>query len=337
MTEQIKKIADNYLKGSDVVLRIEGLYGDASYRRYYRLFLKSGKTLIVMKMPAGLSSASEEITNYKGDKEEPPYINVSKYLSKIGMPVPEVHFYDKQNGTIVLEDIGDALLLGELESSGSNNVVNLYKTALDLLIKLQREAKDDGKAIPFKRSFNATLLNWEFNHFLEYGIEARLDLKVTPSFRDEFARLTGKITGKITGMKEIFVHRDFQSKNIMLKEGRFFLIDFQDALLGPYVYDPVALLRDSYFSLESKALDELIAYYSKSAGLNEKEVRRDFDLVTIQRKLKDAGRFVYIDKVKGNSSYLKYIPSSLSYVKSALTRNPEHKELQGLLEPYLKG
>jgi aminoglycoside/choline kinase family phosphotransferase len=110
------------------------------------------------------------------------------------------------------------------------------------------------------------------------------------------------------------------------------LIDFQDALMGPYAYDLVALLRDSYIHLTPARVDHLVDdYLSRRSDLDAEQFRCAFDQQTVQRKLKDAGRFVYIDRVKGDSRYLQWIEPTLNYVKTALDRRPELEALRSCL------
>jgi aminoglycoside/choline kinase family phosphotransferase len=113
------------------------------------------------------------------------------------------------------------------------------------------------------------------------------------------------------------------------------LIDFQDALLGTVVYDLVALLRDSYVVLSPALVGRLVDYFVERAGLDAHETRALFDLQTVQRKLKDAGRFVFIDRVKHNPSFLQHIPSSQGYVAAALARLPELAPLRALLARHV--
>lgn len=336
MLNIISDCVNEYLKGSDKIKDVAGLYGDASYRRYFRVYLETGKSFIVMKMPVGKSSASEEITNFKGVKDELPFINVATYLSGIGLPVAKVFHYDKGRETLILEDLGDDLLFGFVDTADDSVRHEWYKRALDLLVDMQKKAKDDGKCIAFKRSFDDVLLNWEFDHFLEYGIEARLNTKVDGVFKKKFEEITRDITKKIVGLRKSFIHRDYQSRNLIVKSDKIFIIDFQDALMGPYTYDLVALLRDSYVSLSDELLDKLVDHYCAKTNINKETFMHDFDLVTIQRKLKDAGRFVYIDRVKGNPNFLKHIPNSLEYVRKAIARRPEYQELFDLARPYVE-
>lgn len=125
----------------------------------------------------------------------------------------------------------------------------------------------------------------------------------------------------------------------MEKHDRFFIIDFQDALRGSIVYDLVALLRDSYIELPPDLVRTLVEHYTRqgyAAGLgwcrDEDEVMRAFHLQTVQRKLKDAGRFIFIDRVKGNPDFLPYYDASIRYVRDALLELPDFDDLAALLD-----
>lgn len=336
MKEKIEKIFEECLGRKIDITSIDKLHGDASYRTYFRVALKDGSTYILMQMPTGKSSVSEEITNFKGSQEEPPFINVAAYLGKLGLPVPKVLAYDETERLMVLEDLGDGLMARQIENTGDDERLAWYKKAIDLIIKLQRETSKqrDETCVAFKRSFDSTLLNWEFDHFLEYAVTARLGKTLSQGELATFNKETRIISKKIEAMPSGFTHRDFQSRNLIVKEGTLHLIDFQDALQGPYVYDLVSLTRDSYVALSEAMRKELVAYYASATGWSLGRLGEDYDLVTVQRKLKDAGRFVYIDRVKGNPNFLKFIPASLGYVKEALERLPKHKTLFELIGKY---
>lgn len=304
------------------IIQTQKLFGEASYRVYSRITTESGKTYILMQMPKGQKmSASEEITNLKEKPPELPTINIQKYLKRIGLPVPEIISFNKEAAQLVLEDLGDTKLEDVVRGAKEADVLRWYKRAIDLLVEMQKRTPKIKDCIAFQRSFDATLFNWEFDHFAEYFFE-----KSNPIFERE----TRKITDELCRLPQGFTHRDYQSRNLMVKDNQLYIIDFQDALLGPKVYDVVALLRDSYVDL-TPHLEILLRYYCEKSGEEYQKFRRAFDLQTVQRKLKDAGRFVYIDRVKKNPNFLKHIPTSLAYVKQALERLPEYKKLQDLL------
>src|SRR5207253_9898727 len=128
---------------------------------------------------------------------------------------------------------------------------------------------------------------------------------------------------------------------MVLQDGEQVVIDFQDALQGPRQYDLVALLRDSYVELDRPLIDRMLARYltvleaEGGPHLELHEFTGFFDLLTVQRKLKDAGRFVFIDQVKKNPSFLVHIPSSLRYVKDALARRPELGNVREILARHV--
>jgi aminoglycoside/choline kinase family phosphotransferase len=359
MEETLKKILQEKLSLVVSELKITKLFGHASYRTYYRLSLSDGKTYIVMQMPPGKSSVSEEITNYQGPKDELPFLNVQRYLKEIGLPVPAVYAWSPEDRLMVLEDLGDRLLETYLNDTTELLRISFYKRAVDLLVQLQKKTKgqapqgDGGVSPPnqgtgkfdciaFHRSFDETLLNWEFDHFLEYGIEDRFKVKIPEAEKNFFIDTTRKISKEIISSPYGFTHRDYQSRNLILKNYELYLLDFQDALRGPEPYDLVALLRDSYIELSWKAVDQLIAYYLEKreeegipAG-DPPTFRRLFDLVTLQRKLKDTGRFQFIHTVKGNPNFLVSVPASLRYVKEAFSHLPELESLREWIAKYVQ-
>lgn len=337
MKDVAGKILKENLREDSPLSELKKLHGDASYRTYYRAILENGKTYIVMQMPKGRASASEEITNFKGVHLELPFINVDRFLKKVNLPVPCVYHYSEVDHVMIIEDLGDDIMARFVEGADADTQLQWYKNAVELLVRMQELAGSDGsdKCIAHKRSFDATLLNWEFDHFLEYGVAARLGKPMEANDLAIFNEETRRITSQIQNMEYGFTHRDFQSRNIIVKDGALFLIDFQDALMGPYAYDLVALTRDSYVKLPADVLEKLLHRYCDLSNRDYSNVRRDYDIITVQRKLKDVGRFVYIDRIKGNPNFLQYIPASLDYVKEALSRLPEHKKLFGVLKKYI--
>lgn len=313
------------------------LHGHASYRTYHRAALADGTSLIVMAMPAGPASAAEEVTNFHGTMAELPFVNVARTLAEAGLPVPRVLHYSADDHWLLLEDLGDTRLEMRVRDADVATQRTWYRQAIDLMIRLQQKTAllRADRCIALQRSYDERLLNWEFDHFLEYGITARLGRAMDEKMRKAFTDQTRRITNAIVEMSYGFTHRDFQSRNLMVRDDRLYLLDFQDALRGPYIFDCVALLRDSYITLSPELVEELIAYFAAQSGRDPVQARLDFHRITVQRKLKDAGRFVYIDRVKGNPDFLPFIPASLQYVRSALTQIPEGPALFELLRPHV--
>jgi len=344
MENTLKKILKEKLNLNADSLEVRKLFGHASYRTYYRVHLQDGKTYIVMQMPEGVSSVSEEITNYEGPKNELPFINIQRYLASLKLPVPSVYAWDEASKLMLLEDLGDRHLESYLKEANPAMQISFYKRAIDLLVEMQKRTTHNPSkdCIAFHRSFDEKLLNWEFDHFLEYGIEDRFKIKVPEEDKKVFEEFTRQISKEIASSSYGFVHRDFQSRNILLKDYELYILDFQDALQGPQTYDLVSLTRDSYIELTPSAVEELLGYFlgaRQKAGISiqdEKSFRSLFYLTALQRKLKDTGRFQFINTVKGNPNFLVSVPSSLRYINDTFAKLPELGRLKKMIAKYVK-
>jgi hypothetical protein len=142
----------------------------------------------------------------------------------------------------------------------------------------------------------------------------------------------------------VLCHRDYHSRNLMLHQGQLYIIDFQDARMGPDTYDLVSLLRDSYVDLPEDEVNDLIAFFlalrcvpggTERAG-DGNEFRRRFDLMALQRNLKALGTFGFQTISRGNPVYIQYIPRTLTYVRANLERYPRFGRLRELLAAHLE-
>ena len=339
---------------SSKFIQLSLLPGDASNRRYYRLHLAGGSapSLILMQLadPEGFKASEEAVSSSTKEVTELPFVNVLTHLSRLNIPVPDLHYFDEQAGLLYLEDFGDVTLAQACLEKKNVDLEHVYSKAIDLLVQIHLRATSPKNlsCLAFHREFDVSLLMWEFDHFLEYGIEARqgraIPEKAKHLIRVEFQ----KIAELMTTQPHVFTHRDYHSRNLMIDGDRLGVIDFQDALMGPATYDLASLLRDSYIELDEALIDRMIDRYrdGMSAGLelsmqqkmlltDRQEFRRLFDFTSIQRNLKVAGRFVYIDRVKSNPKFLADIPRTLGYVKRNLERYDECKSLCGHLTPYV--
>jgi N-acetylmuramate 1-kinase len=341
MTKKYQKILSQSLQHDIEDITLDRLHGEASNRIYYRATLqaswKGQSTYIIMQLPEGALSASEEITNFKGTMTELPFLNIQSFLEKNAIPVPHVIDFVAAERCLILEDLGDITMESVVSSADTATQTAWYQKAIDLLIEWQAlpiGKPDDCYAL--KRSFDETLFNWEFDHFFEYGIEKRLHKIIQPADKKTLDEWRRGLSQQLAQLQTTLVHRDFQSRNLMVVGDQLKIIDFQDALLGPSVYDLVALLRDSYVELDPALLKNLLAYYCEKSEIeNLTAFMKIFDIMTVQRKLKDAGRFVYIDQVKGNPHFLKSLPVSLRYVQSALERQTELAPFYTILKKYV--
>jgi len=319
--------------------RVERLPGGAGNRTYWRVHGPDGKSAVVMELPADPVKSEEASKDHA--PQELPFLNVHRYLERIGVRVPRLLLDASRDGFLVIEDLTDRTLEQALKDGADRR--KLYSDAIDRLAGLRAHAErnPDPSCVAWARAFDYDLYHWEFEHFIEYGLLAR---GAKPSdaelliLRHHFER----ISRELADAPRSFTHRDYQSRNIMvLRNGEQVVIDFQDALQGPRQYDLVALLRDSYVELDRPLIDQMLSRYLErfeaegGPPLDEGEFVAFFDLLTVQRKLKDAGRFVFIDRVKKNPSFLPHIPSSLRYVRDALKRQPALREVREILRKHV--
>lgn len=315
------------------------LGGHASYRIYYRVTGNS-KSFIIMELSKE-TAVSEEICKSQNTDSKIPFIDIQKYLEKSNFSVPKVFAYLEKDGLLLLEDLGDQTLESTVINTDNANLLKYYTEAVNDLITLQKYSLNGGKCVCFNREFDFDLLKWELDHFTEWFINAFKNAQLTNNDSCQIEKYFSQIANEICQLPQILVHRDYQCRNIMVQEHsadfRLRHIDFQDALMGPLPYDLVALLRDSYIDLEIDLVEELIHHYLDNSHIciSKDEFFRAFWLQTIQRKLKDTGRFVYIDHIKKNPTFLKHIPLSLKYVKHALKMIPEFEELRHIIGKYV--
>jgi aminoglycoside/choline kinase family phosphotransferase len=318
--------------------QVAKLKGEASSRSYYRVGTPP-ESNVVMVMPPESLSKSDEVS--KGETPtELPFVNVHRYLTRLGIRVPEILRFDEPAGMMVLEDLTDVTFEAALSTQSRES---LYLKAVELLaqLRVKAEREIDRSCLAFTRAFDEDLYDWELHHFREWGLEIWSGQKPTDAERAELDLIFRRIARHLAAAPRGFTHRDYQSRNLMVKGDELVIIDFQDALQGPRQYDLVALLRDSYVELDRAfvhaMLDAYIVAFEKQTAekIDVKAFKAFFDVLTVQRKLKDAGRFEYINRVKGNPGFLVSIPASLRYVKGALDVLPEMTDLRRIVAKYV--
>src|SRR6266853_1952307 len=301
--------------------RIEPASSDASFRRYFRVFCGDA-TYVVMDAPPG----KEDVR---------PYLKVSRLLESLGAHVPHVHARDVERGLLLLEDLGATLYLERLEAGDDPG--RLYTDALGVLATIQvRGGAACAQLAPYGR---AELLR-EMALMPQWFLDRHLAL--TPA-ADE-ARLIDSafefLIAEALAQPVVFVHRDYQARNLMVvRERNPGIIDFQDALRGPVGYDLVSLLKDCYIAWPRARVVEWVSGHRAQlraqggdAGSGEGEFLRWFDLIGVQRHIKVLGIFCRLWYRDGKSGYLPDLPRTLEYVRDTCARYAELGALGSFLE-----
>lgn len=308
--------------------RLIKLRGDASSRSYYRIELEAAaaasagpRSVVAMRLPEQTSPSDERDGGER--PVELPFVDVQRLLHARGVPVPAIYVDDTPGRVLLLEDLGDETFEQRLLETPADAWSSLYGQAVGLLASMHRACANGApeESIAFRRRFDRALLRWELDHFREWGLEA-LHGPIATDERAALDQSFDAIADELVALPHGFVHRDYQSRNLMWTAGdRLTVIDFQDALLGPAPYDLVALLCDSYVALPEALQLAMIERYAQAMAMDARARERftaGFWRLAVQRKLKDAGRFVFIDRVRGNPDFLRWYPPSLVYVGRAL-------------------
>jgi hypothetical protein len=316
--------------------KVEPMPGGASSRKFFRAQMPSGTRYVAMFVPD--LAKSDEIDK-KGTPRRWPFLEVRDLLAERAVRVPSLVIDYTQCGWTVVEDLGPETIAEHLQAHPQRKLM-FYKTAVrDLAMAHRALEKLPQDSVVRTRAFDFDLLRWEIEHFREWGLDA-LGRALSPAARGKFDAVGDKLAKRIAELPRSFVHRDYQSRNLMVisasdEVAELGWVDFQDALMGPRVYDLVALLNDSYQVFERSFVEDRLREFAQILGFNEGqtvELIHHFDLVTVQRKLKDAGRFVFIDRKKGDSSYLKFVDPTLAKVKVSLDRLSDDSDMQDLAE-----
>lgn len=299
---------------------VEEMPPGASTRRFFRIRAPSGGSLVAMYAPGTMSgpSAARQATGHG------TFLATQALLSEWGLPVPRIVGAALERGVLFVEDLGPETLAQHLLRC-PENAGNLYSEAVRLTARAQGAfANASADCVVRERAFDYDLLRFEVDHFLDWALLAR-GATVSPAGRSAFEAAADFLARTVASLERGFVHRDYQSRNLMVRETTvgpsLTWIDFQDAMLGPRAYDLVALLMDSYQNFdEDFVAARLSEYLEASGGGDYVRLREEFDLITVQRKLKDAGRFVYLERERGNASFLAYVDGSITRATTALSR-----------------
>jgi aminoglycoside/choline kinase family phosphotransferase len=322
------------------------LAGDASSRRYFRATIaKDGApaSFIVMALPAesSLPLSSEELAVFKEPLKELPFLNLHRFLSKVGVRVPKLYGQWEKEGILLLEDLGDISLWDQVQGLPEEQVLGWYERAIDelLILQLGGSATRDDTCIAFQQRFDYRLYMWEFEHFLEYGIEKLPGPPASAALLKHLRAIFNDIARRLDSEPPCLNHRDYHSWNLMIHGGAVAVIDFQDALLAPAQYDLASLLNDRITdSIISPRLEEQLTRYYADQRARRTGTATSFDefteiylLSAIQRDLKVVGRFHYLDIVKSKPGYKKFIPPTLLRLKRNMARLPQTEPIVAIL------
>ena len=277
-----------------------------SGRKFWRMHV-AGESLILVR--------------YGEDRpENRHYVAIARFLAGVGVRVPVIHFHDEREGLIVMEDAGD-LDLWSFRAASWIDRRALYQRTLDEALALHTRAHlaEGAAALPHQPVFDAALYRWEQDYFLEHCL-ARHFHHTSPVDR----RRLHEIADELAAEPRCLVHRDFQSQNVIVRDGEVCLIDFQGLRPGLAAYDLASLLLDPYVVLTPAEREELLSHYL--SGLygpertDDSHFRAIYDRCAMQRLMQALGAYGKLGHVDGRTQFLDHIPAALPRLCAVLAR-----------------
>jgi aminoglycoside/choline kinase family phosphotransferase len=299
---------------------VEPASADASFRRYFRL-RDGGRTYVVMDAPP--------------DKEDVgPFVAVAEALAAVGVNVPRILDADREQGFLLLTDLGSRHYLADLNDGGDPD--RLYADAATALLAIQTRATAAASRLP---PYGVALLDREVQLLPDWFLTKHLRADVGTDVRDCIERTSARLALAALEQPQVFVHRDYHSRNLMVcVDANPGILDFQDAVRGAITYDLVSLWKDAYVVWPRERVLGWLEDYrvrAAAAGLavpDRAEFVRWFDLMGVQRHLKVLGIFARLWYRDGKPGYLRDLPTVLAYVTETIGEYGELAELRRLFD-----
>jgi N-acetylmuramate 1-kinase len=285
-------------------IKISPIEKGGSDRKFYRVRCSSEQSIILVK--------------YNLEREENRhYVEIGQFLETHGIHAPRIYYHDADEGLIWLEDLGECDLFGYRDDSWLVRRA-FYESALDEVRKLHQlpESVCVEMREHLPAEFNSALYLWEQNYFFENCLGRyfksetdKIDkLVALPAFQE--------IAERLAQLPRVLVHRDFQSQNILLRNGQAYLIDFQGMRPGLAHYDLASLLFDPYVDLAPAERDELLEHYCGERP--SAEFLETLRLCAMQRLMQALGAYGFLGLVKDHRHFLQHIPKAVAYLREVV-------------------
>ncbi len=309
------------------------------------LLFRGGSDRSFIRLTAGSQTAVALIQPCGGD-EFNSYLTVGEFLQRNGIGVPTFFGVDREKGVLLMEDLGDLHLEDALRNAESTEELSLYRGCIEILVRLETSVTSamEDEGILADRLFDEDTLLGETDYFMREFIGQYCQIDCPPEWEQERRHLAKTLAS----LTPVFMHRDFQSSNIMIKEGRLRIIDFQTAHRGPGIYDAASLLKDPYHPLplatQRMLLKELHDGLQREGAKTTdsfEEFYHAFTLAGIQRNLQALAAFTYLGFKKGKKEFLDSIPNGLRLLEEGIQESGGfsalRKMVQVITQKKLKG
>lgn len=289
------------------------LSGDGSDRPFFRLTQGENSYLAVFPSPTVARARDEAHATYL----------IGSHLRRSGVPVPAIYAYDQESGALLFEDLGNRLLYDEFQAGGEAATEELYRQAVVMLADLQLGARagfNSEWCWDTPRYDRQLMINRESNYFAAEFCAKFMGLAALPAgLSDEFVRLADRIS---QCPADFLLHRDYQSRNLMVAHGKLRVIDFQGARFGPLAYDLASLVNDPYVTVSEEFKPQLIEHYLQRLAtyisLDQDRFMEDYWHIALQRNLQVLGAYAFLVQERGKEFFRPYITPALERLLTLL-------------------
>ena len=293
-----------------VTIQLRPLEGRGSDRTFFRVTWNRG--------------ASAILTHYDPKRlENTYYADIAVFLRDIKVPVPRLILHDLTASLIIMEDLGDQDLWSFNKNSWETRRI-LYQKTLAIIYRLHSFPKNDfpSARVKLMESFGPDLYRWERNYFKDHFVKDVCRIELDRSLEGKLEAELSSLTDRLGAAKHCLVHRDLQSRNVMVRGGEPFLIDFQGMRFGNLFYDLGSLLYDPYVNLTTSQQEELLSsYYSLSkSDLDWTAFENNFGEASAQRLMQALGAYGFLGLKKGLKAFLNHVPAGLHHLLDATSR-----------------
>ena len=319
MVSRINQI-NNFLKNNQIKTKnLIPIKNDASFRKYFRVDKK-----ILMDADPNLG---EDVGSF---------INVHHVLREFKLNVPEIFTIDKENGFLLLEDLGENIFSQILNSE---NEEQLYKQAIDVLVEIYKKDLNKFSNFTFLEKYSVEKLQDESQLFIEWYLKKYLKINITDTDIKDFKDIINKIFNNLDTKFEKLVLRDYHVDNLILQKSKLGLkqvgiLDFQDAVLGSSSYDLISIIEDVRRPISKDLKNILIKYFIDLTGYDSNQLEKELAFYSVQRNLKILGIFSRLNLRDNKSKYMGYNDNAWKYIESNLN-NPTMSDLKVWLKKIL--
>jgi len=319
VVSRINQIED-FLKSNQIEIKnLIPIKNDASFRKYFRI----DKKILMDANP----TLGEDVSSF---------ININNLLNEFQLNVPEIYSIDKENGFLLLEDLGEDIFSKILDNK---NEEKLYKQAIEILAEIHKKDLNEFNYSILPKKYSIEKLLQESQLFIDWYLKKFLKLDISKTEIKDFSDIISKIFSSLEPKLEKLVLRDYHVDNLILQSSKVGLkqvgiLDFQDAVIGQSSYDLISIIEDVRRPITKDLKTSLIDYFVDLTGYDLNNLKNELAFYSVQRNLKILGIFCRLSIRDNKPNYMSYNNNAWIYIESNLN-NPIMKDLQNWIKKIL--